>query len=156
MTGMAWEDFFIPGSNVMRNKLGKTKFGELRKVEYLETVDRQREIEEGRVQLSKDFGPDHVKAIHRHLFQDVYEWAGQFREVDMVKAGSERFGFQPFELIESDLGDLQGVVCSLDWERMDRAGFVGSSATVFMVLNQVHPFREGNGRMSKLFMQHVA
>jgi cell filamentation protein len=46
-----------------------------------------RQLNSGQVQIPHTFDAAHVKAIHAHLFQDVYDWAGEFRTVDMAKKG---------------------------------------------------------------------
>jgi cell filamentation protein len=48
------------------------------------------------------------------------------------------------------------MVVGTEWESLDRESFAARAAAVFALLNQAHPFREGNGRMSKVFMEQVA
>ncbi len=52
--------------------------------------------------------------------------------------------------------DVRRLVEGTRWGRLDSEGFARASADVFAYLNQAHPFREGNGRTSKVFMEHVA
>lgn len=51
---------------------------------------------------------------------------------------------------------MKRLVDGTEWDRIDRAEFGERCAIVFAYLNQAHPFREGNGRTSKAFMEHVA
>lgn len=76
-----WDDYFIPGTSVLRNKftaLGKP-YGELdpvklRTMEEAATAIRIRELHESPVVGRSDY--DHMKAVHGYIFQDVYGWAG--------------------------------------------------------------------------------
>lgn len=63
----------------MRNKLDERDLFELREAEYRFATARAFELETGRVQIPRTFDGEHMKAIHRHLFQDVYAWAGEYR-----------------------------------------------------------------------------
>ena len=83
-----WEDYFWPGTTVLANKLGVTDAGGLRRVEYLYAAQRQQEITDGHVAVPDTFDAEHLKAVHAHLFGDVYEWAGQWRTVNMTKNSS--------------------------------------------------------------------
>ncbi|WP_235939939.1 Fic/DOC family protein [Occultella kanbiaonis] len=131
----------------------------LRTIEYGATFRRQRELELGTVPIARTYDADHLKVIHRHLFQDVYEWAGEFRTVDMTKG----FAGRAFALVERSAGevarylvDVHRLVAGTDWGRLNRDEVGERAAEVFSYLNQAHPFREGNGRASKVFMEHVA
>lgn len=54
------------------------------------------------------------------------------------------------------LADVHRIVRTTDWAELEASAFARQAATVFAYLNQAHPFREGNGRASKIFMDHVA
>lgn len=54
------------------------------------------------------------------------------------------------------LSDANRIIRGADWSTMDRDQFASAAAEVYAYVNQAHPFREGNGRSGKLFMQHVA
>jgi fido (protein-threonine AMPylation protein) len=81
MTGpppRAWTDLFWPGTEVLKNKLGER--------DPEEFARRERDLTHGRlVQLQIStvirgrFDLDHLRDVHRHLFQDVYDWAGELR-----------------------------------------------------------------------------
>jgi cell filamentation protein len=71
-------------TDVLRNKKAITSQAELRTVEYAATDIRQMEIRAGKGPAGK-FDKAHLKALHRHIFQDIYEWAGHTRnETPMV------------------------------------------------------------------------
>ena len=96
----------------------------------------------------------HYKAIHHHLFQDVYEWAGNARTVRMFKGGNpfcfpeniENQATRLFGELQAD-GFLQG---------LDDSAFADKAAHFLAELNVIHAFREGNGRSQLTFFALMA
>ncbi|MBD2760883.1 Fic family protein [Yimella sp. cx-573] len=107
----------------------------------------------GQVEIPRTFNNAHLRAIHRHLFQDVYDWAGQHRTVNMSKDGS---AFAGVDLIEGCMDWASIYANHTRWHELDHQGFAIAVSHIFMWANTAHPFREGNGRATKVFMQHVA
>nr|WP_255696784.1 Fic family protein [Sandaracinobacteroides sayramensis] len=100
------------------------------------------------------FGVAHYRAIHRHLFQDVYIWAGKFRTVRLAKGGS---AFCYPEYIEPEMVKLFARLGADDGLRKrDRGAFVDGATAFLADLNHIHPFREGNGRTQLAFMAWLA
>lgn len=100
------------------------------------------------------FGPAHYRAVHRHLFGDVYAWAGKYRTVRTAKGGNV---FCYPEHIEAQMDAL--------FRRLRAAPFRGgreldefvTAAALFLAeLNAIHAFREGNGRSQLAFMRLVS
>lgn len=151
-----WKAYFYPPPNdaTLRNLPGIKDPGQLRRIDYNWSARRQAELEANPLLVPRTFDAEHVKGIHRHLFQDVYDWAGAYRLVDMAK-GSSVFASTDGG-IDAYLQDVAGRVAQIDWQEVDRVGFAVRAATVFGMLNKAHPFREGNGRTAKVFMRHVA
>lgn len=98
-----------------------------------------------------DFDPAHYCALHRHLFGDVYAWAGEYRSI-VTSKGKSTFA-QP-ERIEPEMRKL--------FARLDKPMFLPSDdSDAFIVeaaeflgdLNNAHPFREGNGRTQLIFLR---
>src|SRR3954447_19992769 len=86
----------------------------------------------------------HYKAVHHHLFQDVYEWAGNVRTVRMFKGGNP-FCFP--ENIENQANKLFGELRTDGFlQGLDDWAFAEKAAHFLAELNVIHPFREGNGR----------
>ena len=152
-----WESYFFPppDDRTMRNVADIRDPVELSMYEYVLTAERQRQLDADPSLVQRTYDAAHMRAIHAHLFQDVYEWAGQYRTVDMVKAGSQH----PFALtgeIDGYLERAADLVATTRWESLDREGFAEAAAAVYVNVNHAHPFREGNGRAAKVFMEHVA
>ena len=101
-----------------------------------------------------DFDLAHLKAIHRHLFQDVYAWAGEVRTVEIAKDGSR---FQPRRLIETGMADVHRRIVAAGYFRgLEPDGFAEGMGPVLGDVNHVHPFREGNGRTQLQFLKQLA
>lgn len=100
------------------------------------------------------FGPAHYRAVHRHLFGDVYAWAGKYRTVRTAKGGNV---FCYPEHIDAQMS-------ALFWRLREapfRGGrpadeFVPAAAAFLAELNAIHAFREGNGRTQLAFMRLVS
>ena len=98
-----------------------------------------------------NFNPAHYRALHRHLFQDVYAWAGKYRTIRTCKGHNwfcypERIRKQ-MALIFQALGQpafLPGA---------DVDAFVAATAQFLGELNAVHPFRDSNGRTQLYFVR---
>lgn len=78
-----WESYFYPetydaafGQGTLKNLLGERDPGILRQKEYARTGFRFDEVLSGEAGIRRTFDAEHVRAIHGHIFQDVYEWAG--------------------------------------------------------------------------------
>lgn len=98
-----------------------------------------------------------LQGIHRRLFEDVYDWAGQIRTVDIRKniAGAEPF--LPVSMIGRSAG-YAAIEFQQDGflRRMSRNQFITRLAYHYDQFNYLHPFREGNGRTQRVFWSRVA
>jgi cell filamentation protein len=97
---------------------------------------------------------DHLRAFHQHLFQDVYDWAGQLRTVNIVK-GNTPFAFANALLAASNVLFTELAVENL-LRDLDHNQFVNRAAHYLTELNALHPFREGNGRNRNAFLTQLA
>ena len=101
-----------------------------------------------------DFDLDHLKAIHRHLFQDVYVWAGEIRTVEIAKGESR---FQPRRFIAAGMADVHRRIVAAGYFRGSGPdGFAEGAGPVLGDVNHVHPFREGNGRAQLQYLKQLA
>ena len=132
-----WESYFYPppDEGTLRNLFDERDPVVLTRLEYVETARRQRELLAGQVAIPKTYDADHVRAIHRHLFQDVYAWAGEFRSVNISKGAGRGFGDVKTGEVDQLLDDVRKRVAGTDWGRLDRDTFAERAATVFAYLN---------------------
>jgi cell filamentation protein len=149
---MSPDPYVYPGTTVLKNIPG------IRNQEMLDRfeADRvgQRSLEVMEYPLTGLFDIDHLKQIHRYLFQDVYEWAGHFRTVDIAK-GNSYFAHVPY--MQSTLDGLFGRLSGEQHLRgVNQEAFASRGAEILGTLNAVHPFREGNGRTQREFIRELA
>ena len=100
------------------------------------------------------FTPEEVKDLHRHLFGTLYEWAGDFRQ---YTTGRGQAPFAQPERIEPALQNLMGELRSENHlQGLDRTDFARRAAHYANEFNAVHPFVEGNGRVTRLLVKDLA
>lgn len=149
---MAIDPYLDPASGVLRNKLGITDPTKLSNFERDASALRQASMIANPVGGKLDF--DHFKAVHERLFQDVYDWAGQTRTVEISKGNS---AFAPVQHIETHAKKVFGDLAAENHlQGMKRDQFLDRAAHHLGEINALHPFREGNGRAQRAFMDEVA
>ena len=143
------DPYLYPDSAVLRNRLG------IRDADRLDYVEREvvaQRIAEGAPKGVFDLA--HLRAIHRHLFQDVYDWAGQLRTVEIAKGGNQ---FQFRQFIETGMADVHRRLEKADVLRgLDGSAFAKAAGPIMGDVNYVHPFREGNGRTQLQYLEQLA
>ncbi|MGB0937825.1 MAG: putative adenosine monophosphate-protein transferase Fic [Colwellia sp.] len=128
-------------------------------------IRSESELEEAELELTsfrlEQFSPqfeqltfNYLKEIHRHLFQDIYKWAGQIRSVDISK-GDTRF-CTASNIEREAVKQFQHLAKNNYLRELNRAEFIFQLADFFCEMNVVHPFREGNGRTLRLFCEVLA
>lgn len=139
------DPYCYPASPVLKNIHDLTDAAALAEFETISTTQRADEpLPHG------NFDVDHYKAIHHHLFQDVYEWAGTFRTVRISKDGS---AFCYPEHIEGEIRALfEGLKNHGYLQGLSSDAFAEAVAHFVAELNAIHPFREGNGRTQTAFL----
>ncbi|WP_395640083.1 Fic/DOC family protein [Pseudolysinimonas sp.] len=150
-----WEGYFVASDRpVLRNKLGFVDADLLRDAENDFVEFRLAELREDPTLVERTYDLTHLCALHRQLFQDVYEWAGEMRTVGLAKGGGESF-MPPFE-IEIP---MTHVAKRLEVSRLLRdivdEEIVGELAYLYDYVNFAHPFREGNGRAQREFFAQL-
>lgn len=149
------DPYLIPGTDVLRNLVGARTTQELAAAEADLSFARATQLVEIPVPHTSDLAE--LQAIHFRLFQDVFDWAGQTRTVDVRKNVPGADYFLPWAFIETAAGN-----CFRDLDAEDRlhglsrATFIERLAFHYERINYVHPFREGNGRMQRIFWNRFA
>ncbi len=145
---MTDDPYVYPGTSILKNKFGIQDGSALDRVERRYVTQR---IIEGAP--SGNFDLAHLRVIHRHLFQDIYDWAGQLRTVEIGKDG------QPFMLrrfIESGMSDVhRRLVESRYLRNLPLEMFAHQAGTILGDVNHIHPFREGNGRTQLQYLKQL-
>lgn len=151
-----WDAYYIPGTLVLENVAGIRDAVKLAHFERAITSTRAGEIRKN--PISGDYDIQHIEAIHKKLFGDVYPFAGNLRNVDMTKRGPDGYTvFTLKEMLPAAGEQLTNTIKSQHYLRgMDKEQFTRAMANVAAQLNILHPFREGNGRTTRAFIEQMA
>lgn len=127
----------------LENKLGLTSSAELAREE--ERISKKKAVEMFENGIL-DFAPagkfETLQTIHKFLFEDIYDFAGKLRTVNMAKGS---FRFAPVMYLEAALENI---------EKMPQSTF-DEIAEKYVEMNIAHPFREGNGRSTRIWLDHI-
>lgn len=127
--------------------------------------EKQLEIVESHITLAKismlhknplkgNFDFEHYKAIHKFIFEDLYDWAGTIRSVNISKKGTS---FVKADEIENLADACFNRLKSQNFFRgLDIESFIDNIADFYCVTNSLHPFREGNGRAQRVFLAQLS
>ncbi len=163
-TFRTWDDYFIPGTSVLRNKFtgpgrphGEVDGIVLTQLEEAATALRTGELADEPIDGVFDY--PHMKAIHRHIFQDVYDWAGEERVAPvgsfMPKDGHSYYPAGP-TLTEAAEAQYRQLAAKDLLRGLERPDFVHELAEIWGELNVIHSFREGNTRTQFVFFSQLA
>jgi cell filamentation protein len=148
---VSWDPYLDQQHGILRNRLGITRKEDLATAEA--DITRFRLAQLHRRPLPGHYDLAHLQAIHKWIFGDIYDWAGEIRTVSIgkgalfclpqhiVPAADELFG-----RLHRD-GFLRG---------LGHDEFVDKLAELFADMNALHPFREGNGRSMRAFLAQLA
>lgn len=143
--------YTFPGTDVLRNKLGIKDSKALSEAERTYTSLRLQNLLSKPMPGSLDF--EHLKAIHKYIFQDIYEWAGKERTVAIAK--TDLFCLPSF--IDSYASDVFSKLKKDNYLRgLSNNEFLAKVTALLSDINALHPFREGNGRTQREFIRYVA
>ena len=144
-------DYCYKGTDTLINKLNITNDEDL--------YNAERELVSFRVSAFNDnplkgnFDFEYLKSIHKYLFQDVYRWAGDIRNCNIAKQDLfcltehiETFGNEIFNKLKKEKYFLD-----YDYDKT-----LDKLVDLFADINALHPFREGNGRSQRLFIESLA
>ena len=145
------DEYCYPGTNVLKNKLN------IRDVDTLNCAERDfssvRQAELANKGVTGDFSFVHLCSIHKQLFQDVYTWAGKMRTVDISKGTVfcfVQFIEEQFEKLYRELKKEKYLSDITDKKQMSVR-----LAYYLAELNMIHPFREGNGRTQRVYIEQL-
>ncbi len=147
------DPYVYPETNVLRNLLEIRDRERLARVEMDASSQRLLELEHDRIPGRLDSA--HLRAIHRYMFQDVYEWAGEFRTVNICRSDQYYFAF--CDRIEPALFDTLGrLLKERHLAGLEPSAFCARAGYFLGEINAVHPFRDGNGRTQREFVRQLA
>ncbi|WP_040195628.1 Fic/DOC family protein [Candidatus Soleaferrea massiliensis] len=147
----ASSDSCYEGTTCFINKMDIRDEVELAETESALTLANISLLEQEPIEGNFDF--THYKAIHKFLFDDLYDWAGQIRTVNLSKKGTQ---FVPADEIEQIGNAIFARLAEADYFRQDDFDtFVKNITEFYCDTNLLHPFREGNGRTQRVFLMQL-
>ena len=136
------------GAGCLINKFGITDQSVLSQVEADITFAKTAELE--KEPLPGVFDTEYYKKIHSFLFGDLYDWAGTFRKINISKKGTL---FADHTKLEELSDSIFSRLKRLDFLKgMNFSDFIDELVDLYCSLNMLHPFREGNGRVQRVFL----
>ena len=150
---LIFDSQFDDRHQILRNTKGLTDSAKLEAVIARQSYMRVLELEGS--PLDGNFDIRHLRLIHRYIFQDVFPWAGDFREV--VTSRTDSFGFPPPQFLIPSLETLfNNLSAENHLKKLDPGQFSIRAGHYLGELNAIHPFREGNGRTQREFIRTLA
>ena len=144
-------DSCYPNTSCLINKFDIKDDKKLSQIEAEITFAKAAVLESEDIKPPFDF--KFYKSIHRFLFEDLYDWAGELRKVDISKKGTSF----------CEVNELENL-CKACFNRLEkanyfkgisRAKFVEEIVDLYVTTNFLHPFREGNGRTQRIFISKL-
>ena len=127
----------------LENKLGLTSSADLAREEERISKKKALELFENGMLDKLEAGKfSALKAIHKYLFEDIYDFAGELRTVNIAKGN---FRFAPLMYLQAALDNI---------DKMPQSNF-DEIIEKYVEMNIAHPFREGNGRSTRIWLDHI-
>jgi cell filamentation protein len=143
--------YCYPNSDVLINKLNIRDNDLLSEAERKLTMLRISDLIDN--PIKGEFDLEHLKQIHKYIFQDIYCWAGEIRTVDISKESM----FCKVQYINDQATNIFGNLKKDNFLiELERDELVIKLAYYFSEINALHPFREGNGRTQREFIRALA
>ena len=125
------------------NKLGLTSIAELDREEERISKKKAAQLFDRKLLDTFDVGTfAELAAIHKYLFEDIYNFAGELRTVNIAKGN---FRFAPLMYLQAALDNI---------DKMPQSNF-DDIVEKYVEMNIAHPFREGNGRSTRIWLDHI-
>ena len=127
----------------LENKLGLTSSTDLAREEERISKKKALELFEKAVLNNLSVGKSStLQAIHKYLFEDIYDFAGEIRTINIAKGN---FRFAPLMYLQTALENI---------DKMPQSNF-DEIVEKYVEMNIAHPFREGNGRSTRIWLDHI-
>lgn len=138
-------------TGLLKNRLGISDKDTLLFIESGAVTKRLKELDENPIKITNI---ENLFEIHKYLFQDIYDWAGKERVVEISKDGKQFFPIGSFDRAYKYINSLIDEFNSLP--QNNKKEIVSKLAEILDNVNYLHPFREGNGRAQRAFIKLLA
>ncbi len=152
------DPYFYEDTDILKNKLNIKDYERLEEAESHYSATRSLELNRKPIEGNFDF--EHLKKIHQYIFQDIYEWAGKQRVIDMWKhervlaGNSVQYSLE--NLIEKDSKKAFKNLNSRQWNNFNIDEKTKQFSKCIADIWKIHPFREGNTRTVMTFASQFA
>lgn len=151
------KDPYIQENGTLKNKLGITEYKDLNDAEkdigFVKLID----IGES---FKQKYDVEYIKSIHRHIFEDIFDWAGEFRTVPVYKTEIVIPGlsleYSSPKNIEKDLSVILEELNSINWSGKNIDEITVQFTEQLARIWRVHPFRDGNTRTTLAFAENYS
>ena len=139
------------GTTCLINKFNITDEEKLTSLEADISLMKSAQLEKS--DMKADFNEEDYKELHRYLLGDIYDWAGEYRSINMTKKGTKFAECDRIpELMNRCFARLKKLNYFLD---TDFDEFIDELVDFYCTINHIHPFREGNGRVQRVFITQL-
>lgn len=142
------DPYLYPNTEILINKFDIKDITELNSLEADFTSSRLKDIIQNGIK--GDFNLEHLLKFHYTIFQDIHDWAGKTRIIDIEKPepalGGISIEYSKFENIKSDIASVLSKMKSIKWNELNNDEKASIFSKYMSDLWKVHPFREGNTR----------
>lgn len=135
-------------SSVLKNKLNITVEEKLKEYETKMVAFKLATINSA--SFKRTYDKQHLRAIHKYLFEDVYDFAGEYRLENITK---DNFIFSQYQFIEENIEEIFKKTNIKGLENLSFEELIPRLSEFMTDLNVLHPFREGNGRATREFIR---
>lgn len=139
------------GTTCLINKFNIRDEAKLKELEAMITLAKTSELE--KTSSKQNFNENDYREIHRMLFDTLYDWAGEYRKIDISKKGT--FFAEHNKIPELMKNCFTRLRKHNYFKGMDFNSFVDEIVDVYCTTNYIHPFREGNGRTQRVFITQL-
>ncbi len=148
--------YCYPDNDVLINKYNIHNKELLQKLEIQKVTVKLLGLDINPKRIKATFDTKHLQAVHKYLFGDIYEWAGDFREENFFKSERVLSGgsaeYADYRQIKLRLNNLFEKYNRIKWSK--EIGLENAVSDFFLELWSIHPFREGNTRTCVTFLWH--
>ena len=141
-------EYMDSGTGILRNKAGISDQQDFDFFESAAVTKRAKELADNPLPI---INTESLFSIHKYLFQDVYDWAGKRRCVEISKEGNQFFPTTYFDTAIEYIDKL--IACFRECDPQDKKELSCKLAEILDAINHLHPFREGNGRAQREFIR---
>ena len=147
------KDPYLDSNGILKNKLNITDYEKLMQAEadigFAKLIDIDSVLINDDDSINK-FDENLLRKVHKHIFEDIFDWAGEYRNVPIVKEEIVLPGYSipysDYKNISKELNEKLNDLNSISWQTLDMHTISLKFAREIALIWKIHPFRDGNTR----------